>query len=563
MSTLPQVVFDYPWLMIAALILPLLILSLRRARARERETRLSRFADRIALHRLIGVIASTNRARTIRLVTVAVLCGLALSGPRWGVSRGPATARGIDMAIAIDASLSMLAPDEKPSRLERVKQEVRRLRAMSRADRVALIAFAGRSYILTPLTNDDGAIELFLENLDPSVVGQGGSSLSRTIRQGSDLLLASNSGADRALVIFSDGEAFEDRAEIETAAAEAGKQGISLVTVGFGTERGTTIPVRDGNVVREKRDETGQIVVTRYSPEMLDAAARAADGTFIPAEASDKASRVRAALRTLRTAQRAVDAREDHVPRFLWLLVPALLLLLYDTTRDERRRVAPAVRELGMRPAAVQPASAVLLVACIVVPMLMPACAREPDPAVLYAEGDVQGAVNALRAQIADGDSSSTVRYNLGSALLGADSLAIAAELLEGVRRNSEGEVRMRSRFNAGLAMLRIGRTPNTPDADQAMASARAAYRAFLEERPADLDAKWNFELALRKPPPNDGGGGGGGSEDPQPQDQAPNPGSLDQRQAEALLNSAARDERDVQNKKQRQGRVPPQGKDW
>ena len=37
------------------------------------------------------------------------------------------SSRGIDMAIAIDASLSMLAQDERPSRLERVKQEVRRL----------------------------------------------------------------------------------------------------------------------------------------------------------------------------------------------------------------------------------------------------------------------------------------------------------------------------------------------------------------------------------------------------------------------------------------------------
>jgi hypothetical protein len=91
----------------------------------------------------------------------------------------------------------MTATDERPSRLERMKQEVRRLRAMSRADRVALMAFAGRSYILTPLTTDDGAIELFLDNLDPSVVGQAGSSIARAIRQGTELLLASDGSADR------------------------------------------------------------------------------------------------------------------------------------------------------------------------------------------------------------------------------------------------------------------------------------------------------------------------------------------------------------------------------
>ena len=557
MSRFPRLVLDMPWLLILALVLPSLVWQMRRARAREREQRLSRFAERGVLRRLVGIVVSTGGRRTTRLAIVAFLCGLAFAGPRWGTSRGPATASGIDMAIAIDASLSMLAADERPSRLERVKQEVRRLRNMSRADRVALIAFAGRSYILTPLTNDDGALELFLENLDPSVVGQAGSSLSRTIRQGTDLLLASSSGADKALVILSDGEAFEAKEEIEAAASDAGRKGINLVTVGFGSTNGTTIPVRDGSAVRQKRDENGNVVVTRYSPELLGAAARAADGWFIPADASDKASRIRASLRSLRTARRAVEARDDHIPRFLWLLVPALGLLFYDTTRGERRRMAAPLREAG-GPRAGKVATLLLFVSTLAV-----ACRREPDPAVRFEEGDIQGAVHALRRELERGDSSSTTLYNLGSALIGADSLAAAVELLEKVRRNSEGEVRMRSHFNAGLAMLRIGRTPNTPDAEQAMAAARAAYRTFLEERPADFDAKWNYELALRRPPPQQGGGGGGDDDQQQDQEPRPDPSSLDQRQAEALLNSAAREERDVQNRKQRQGRIPPQGKDW
>ena len=95
------------------------------------------------------------------------------------------------------------------------------------------------------------------------------------------------------------------------------------------------------------------------------------------------------------------------------------------------------------------------------------------------------------------------------------------------------------------------------------MAAARSAYRALLQDRPGDLEAKWNYELALRRQPPNRGGGGGGGGNAPdQPQPQ-PSQSSLDQRQAEALLNSAAREERDVQGRKQRQGKVPPVGKDW
>lgn len=554
LPNLPPLVFDAPWLLLAALLLPLAVWALRRTQSRQRLARLARFADAPALSRLVVQESGPERARTRRLVAAALLAGLALAGPRWGLARGPMSSRGIDMAIAIDASLSMMAPDERPNRLERVKQEVRRLRAMSQADRVALIAFAGRSYILTPLTSDDGALELFLDNLDPNVVGQAGSALSRAIRQGTELLLASDGSADRALVLLSDGESFESPEDITTAATEAGEKGISLVTVGFGTTKGSTIPIRDGSVVRQKEDEEGHVVVTKYTPDLLQQAATAAKGTFIPAEASDKATRIRGALRSLRTARRQVDTREDHVPRFLWLLVPALLLVAFDSwrllrgapTRRRRRRLAAAAAAA---------------------PIAVASCSQPPDPAVLFAQGKVKEAIAAYRDLVAKGDTTSRTLYNLGSALIGADSLREAADRLEAVRRNSEGEVQYRARFNAGLAQLRIGREPGNAQAEEALAAARTDYRALLTDRPNSPDAKWNYELALRQsPPPSGGGGGGGGGGSDNQQDDQPKPqgqGGLDQRQAEALLNSAAREERDVQGKKQRQGRTPPRGKDW
>jgi Ca-activated chloride channel family protein len=554
MPALPPLLFDEPWLLVAAVLLPLGVWWLRREQARRRLARLARFADVPTLARLVVSEPTIERARSRRLVVTALLAGLALAGPRWGLARGPMSARGIDMAIALDASLSMMAPDERPSRLERVKQEVRRLRAMSQADRVALIAFAGRSYILTPLTGDDGALELFLDNLDPGVVGQAGSAISRAIRQGTELLLASDGSADRALVLMSDGESFDAAEDIVAAATEAGAKGVSLVTVGFGTTQGSTIPVRDGSVVREKRDEDGNVVVTKYSPVLLEKAAVAAKGTFIPAEASDKASRIRGALRSLRTARRKVDTREDHVPRFLWLLVPALLLVAYDSW-------------LLLRGGSRRARGSTAVAAAAALPIALSSCTQPPDPAVLFAEGKVREAIAGYRSLVAAGDTTSRTMYNLGSALLGPDSLAEAAERLEAVRRASEGEVLFRARFNAGLADLKMGRVPNNEQAESQLAAAREAYRALLSDRPGYFDAKWNYELALRKTPPPSGGGGGGGGgasdnqqhDQDKPQDQ----GGLDQKQAEALLNSAAREERDVQGRKQRQGRTPPGGKDW
>ena len=582
MSRFPALVFDTPWALVLGIVLPLLVFGLLAWRDRQRKHRLARYGDAGATARLLGNVSFQNPWRTARLLTVTMLLGLALSGPRWGLARGASTGQGIDIAIALDASLSMTAMDERPSRLERMKQEVRRFRAVSRADRIALIAFAGRSYILTPLTGDDGAIELFLDNLDPTVVGQAGSSLSRAIRQGTELLLASDGGADRALIVMSDGEAFEPLEDIQAASKEAGAKGVSLVTVGFGTEKGTTIPNREGGETRDKLDDQGKVVITHYDPKTLQAAADAASGTFVAAEVSDKAARIRGALRLLRTARRVVDSREDHVPRFIWLLLPGLLLLLADSLLSERGSRAvirkpvqkksektetmatskSPVTGRGMKTAQL------LLFALTLTPVTFISCAKTPDAAALMADGKITEAIDVLKKQFADGDTSASTRYNLGSALLAADSLEPAAELLEGVRRGSEGEVRGRSQFNAGLSQLKLGRIPDNPGSAKQLDEALAAYRSYLTDRPADLDAKWNYELALRKPPPPSGGGGGGANnqqpQSPQDAKPKPSPGSLDPKQAEALLNSAAREERDVQGRKQKQGRTPPRGgKDW
>ena len=337
---------EIPWLLPLVIVLPLAFaFMLRRARA-SRVARLARFGSLDVVRRLIPAAAlSSSGWRAVRLGLAAALAGLAIAGPRWGAENTVVRSSGVDLVLAVDASLSMMAQDEKPSRLERVKQEIRRLRALSPGDRVGLLAFAGRSYVLSPITVDGGALDLFLDNLDPSVVGQAGSSLASTISQGTSLLALTKSGADRALVVMSDGEGFEPQDELMAAAKKASDNNVSVVTVGFGTAQGATIPVRepDGSMT-QKKDENGQVVVTRYRPDLLQAAAQASGGTFIPAEATDKAARIKSALSKLRTGSRTTQAGESLTPRFQWFLLPAILLLWLDTVlagrRGRRRRAA-------------------------------------------------------------------------------------------------------------------------------------------------------------------------------------------------------------------------------
>jgi Ca-activated chloride channel family protein len=264
------------------------------------------------------------------------------------------------------------------------------------------------------------------------------------------------------------------------------------------------------------------------------------------------------------------SAGETKTPRYQWFLFPALLLLVLDTLLAERRgkRKPTAAVTTAATPAAsaASAASAAMLLFMLV------GCASQTGSAAaaraFHAKQYSQAAA-MYRKVIDQGDHTGPTLYNYGTSLLAGDSVTPAAEVLERAAESKDPEVRYRSLFNLGLAHLKRGLALPPQQADEPLDAALAAYKKVLLLRSADLDAKWNYELALRKKQQGGGGGGGGSGQSnpsPSPQAQAPKPsGGLGQSQAEQLLGSAAREERDVQAKRQRQSRVepPPGGKDW
>jgi Ca-activated chloride channel family protein len=361
------------------------------------------------------------------------------------------------------------------------------------------------------------------------------------------------------MVIMSDGEAFELEADVVAAAQRAAEQNVHLVTVGFGTQQGSTIPIRENGQVTTKKDENGQTVITHYNPELLRAAAQAANGTFIPAEATDKAARIKAALTSLRRQARTTETGDNLTPRYQWFLLPAVLLLWLDTVLGGRRG------RRKRRAAAAETALAAGLVAAVTVS----GCAsrqQAAEAAAAYAAKDYHRAAT-LFAVAAKDDPSPGTMYNFGTALLADDSMTAAVEVLDRAAEKADDETRYRARFNSGLASLIPGLAAQGDSGSADLDKALASYKRVLLQRPADLDAKWNYELALRKKKQGGGGGGGGQSNSsPSPSSQEPKPQpTAAQRQAEQLLGSAEREERDVQSRKQKQSRQepPPGGKDW
>ena len=556
------IAWERPILLVAVVLVAALSVATTVWRQRRRAGRLAALGSEVALDRLAPAARSgAALQRAVILGVASVLASLALAGPRWGTSRDIIRTKGGDVVLAMDASLSMLADDERPTRLERMKQEVRRYRAAAPGDRLALIAFSGRAYVLAPLTSDDGALELFLDNLDPSIVGLPGTALAPALTGALDLLSAAQGGAGKAVVLLTDGEGFDDRADAIRAAQRARQQDVRVVTVGFGTEGGSSIPLRTPSGVQAKRDEAGDIVITRYDPATLAEIARVADGEFIPADVTDKGTRIARALSTLEARQREATAGLTMPARYQWLLGVALVLLLFDAWRADGGRLPARWRWWRTPPVAVLLSLTVLL---------SPALLRAQSPAdralAEFRAGRTADAVRLYRDAVARGDRSPRTLYNFGTVLLAFDSLDAAVDALERASFGAAPTLRDRAIYNLGLAQLRRARHAEGEERTQSVRGALAAYRSLLLAHPDDADARWNYELALRLKrvaPPQSGGGARNDQQGPPPppRDQS----EMSRQQAEQLLDAAARDERDTQSRRRRvpQRDRPPGGKDW
>ncbi|MBM4193939.1 MAG: VWA domain-containing protein [Gemmatimonadetes bacterium] len=564
---------DFPWLALLAVLTGPAIGGLYLWHHRRRLRRLGELGGDAAIERLTPAVARQRPVRTLtRVGAAASLAVIALAGPRWGDGTVVGRQRGVDVVIAMDASVSMQAEDERPSRLERMRQEVRRYRAAAPGDRNALIAFAGRSYVLAPLTLDNGAIELFLDNFDPSIVGFAGTALAPTITQGTELLKAASGSASRVLLILSDGEAFDDHDAAIAAAQEAKAAGISIVAVGFGTEDGGTIPVFENGEMRELRDDAGEVVTTRYDPTLLKRVADAAGGEFIGAGESDRAGRIQRALSRLDAEQRNVEENLSRPLRLGWFLIPAILLLLVDAWRADggeaarlRRWLRWAVPVFALTILPTTPGA----VAAVAAPVLLvPRAAAAQSPVKLHEQGRYTEAAAKWRRAIEQGDKRMVTLYDLGTALLNADSLNTAEDALDRAQATPETAVRRRALFNLGLTRLKRAMRPDNPERARAAEGALAAYRQLLMETPGDDDARWNYEIALKI---KQSGSGGGSREQPRQQPQESQQASpqenqpMSRQQAEQLLAAASRDERDTQARKQANTRMqrPPGGKAW
>jgi Ca-activated chloride channel homolog len=529
------------------------------------------WARRVRLRRAAAWSSDTAKAARAAgrwgptALSMSVFLGVAaLAGPRWGEEQIVAETRGLNLVFAMDISRSMLAEDARPNRLGRAVREARRLAQDLDGDRMGLIAFAGSSYILSPLSVDASAIALYLDALDPDVASQGGTGLASALQQGRELLGVGTALADRVLVVFTDGEAHDSLPDVLLEAQRLQGQGIHLILVAEGARTPARIPLRDdrGALRGWQQDDDDQVIQTSRRDDILGAVADAAQGTIVAAELPDQAGAVRDLVAAFKRSRSSESHTERGRPRgWIPLLAAATLLLGATLTRRTASLICLSVvlGSLGAGGAIGQ----------------TPAHPRSAAEKA-WDRGDLPAARAAYLAEQMRRRRDDTAWYNSGTAALAAGDFETARAGLGHAAASIDPGVRFRALYNLGLLELRAARADST-NRDAHLGDAERAYREALLLQPGHLPSKWNLELAIRRRGGRGGGGGatppppsGGGKASPSGSGAAPPPPSagsadLSPAQADEVLRSIGEEE--LRTRRDKSGRarraVDPRVKDW
>jgi len=293
------------------------------------------------------LVARVPRGRRIaRLCLVGGVLGFGIGALMRPQTAGgnEAAARGrtaADVVVVLDVSRSMLAADAAPSRLLRAKADVMDLVGQLEGARLGLVAFAGRATLICPLTPDQAYFQLALRGVDTSSVTRGGTHIGAGIREA--LRAFDAGGGAKLILLITDGED-HDSYPLD-AAKQAQRDGVRIVSIGFGSEQGAEIPLPDPQTgaVAPLRDSGGNVVRSRLDGETLRQIALATGGAYVPARtgALDLESIVSEHIAPLTVAEQ-VSERAAPVDQYQWLLAAALACLLGAAWLGRAPRLTPA-----------------------------------------------------------------------------------------------------------------------------------------------------------------------------------------------------------------------------
>lgn len=281
------------------------------------------------ISRKIGTPIHRTIIKLILRCAYFALIIIALLGPSFGESSREIKSVGKDLFICVDLSQSMNAFDIQPTRLERVKFELKKIVEAFSSDRIGLIMFSNEAFMQCPLTYDNNALNIFIQSLNTELVPNTGTDFGPPLEMALKKLQDEESGPSKEkskiIILISDGEDFGE--ETDQIAIDVENSGIKLFTLGVGTSKGSKILIKRGF----KRDRDGNEVVSKINTSSLKKLASDTDGKYF--EINENQNDVERLINTINQIEGELrDAKKVDVKsnKYYYFLTIALFLMIID-----------------------------------------------------------------------------------------------------------------------------------------------------------------------------------------------------------------------------------------
>ena len=288
------------------------------------------FLSKNALMRLSPNISSFKPyLRIFTILFCLIFLVLAMINPQMGTKMETFKRFGVDIVFAVDVSRSMLAEDIVPNRLEKSKQLVNQIINTLNGDRIGIVAYAGKAFPQLPITTDYSSGKMFLQSMNTDMISSQGTAIDEAIQ------LATNyyddeSKIERILIIISDGE---DHNDVSVDMAKiASEKGIIIYTIGVGKEKGAPIPIKKNGIIQSyKKDNKGEVVITKLNRQVLVDIANQTGGEFIDGtETKFVVKRIGEILKETEKKEFESKKFSEYKDQFQWFLAIGLLLLFIE-----------------------------------------------------------------------------------------------------------------------------------------------------------------------------------------------------------------------------------------
>jgi Ca-activated chloride channel family protein len=331
MYQIEEKIYFYLFLLIPVLVIGFLYVSWWKKKVRKQ------FAESELLEKLMPEKSTFKPVLKLVFISLGMLfLVIALANPKMGIKLKTIKRQGVDIVFALDVSKSMLAEDIAPNRLEKSKQLINKIIDQLGSDRVGVIVYAGSAYPLLPITTDLASAKMFLQMANPEMVSDQGTAMNEALSKAMTYF-DNDEQTNRFLFIVSDGEDHEGNTE--QIAQKAAEHGVRVFTVGVGSEKGAPIPIKQNDVfVEHKKDQKGDVVITKLNEVILNEIASKGNGTYILG--NNTAETINEIEKIISNAEKKeFETKEfsDFKDQFQWFIALGLLFLVLEALMFEKK----------------------------------------------------------------------------------------------------------------------------------------------------------------------------------------------------------------------------------